>query len=124
MLQNELGPEWPSLLHHLQRRGGSVEGMRQSVQAHTLKQIRDLMQALEWLKNEGIQEENLSDVKLYYMGDHTGGFGWSMEGMVSAHTAKSRPFQIEFTDDWYDEIYISVGGVFIKSFELEEEEEA
>ena len=41
--------------------------------------------------------------------------------MVSAHTAHSRPFGIGFTDDWYDEIVIFVGGVCIKSLEVEEE---
>ena len=120
MLQNE----WPLLLQIVHHRGGSVEERQQSIQADNLKQIRDLMQALEWLKNEGIHEENLSDVKLYYMTDHTGGFSWSIEGMVSAHSAHSRLFEIGFTDEWYDEIVIYVGGVYIKSYEVEEEEEA
>ena len=118
MLQNE----WPLLLELVQHRGDSVEERQQSVHADNLKQIRDLMQALEWLKNEGIHdEENLSDVKLYYMTDHTCGFNWSIEGMVRAQTAHSCPFGIGFTDDWYDEIVIYVGGVCIKSFEVEEE---
>ena len=117
MLQHEM----PILLNLAQERGDTLEKRQQSVHAGNLKQIRDLMQALEWLKNEGIHEENLSDVKLYYMTDHTCGFGWSIEGMVSAHTAHSRPFGIGFTDDWYDEIVIFVGGVCIKSLEVEEE---
>ena len=82
------------------------------------------MQALEWLKkNEGIDDEEnlLSDVKLYYMTDYTGGFAWSIEGMVSAHTAHSRPFEIGFPEDWYDEIVIYLGGVCVKTFEVEEE---
>ena len=82
------------------------------------------MQALKWLKNEGIHDgENLlSDVKLWYTTDHVGGFAWSIEGMVSAHTAHSRPFEIGFPEDWYDEIVIYVGGVCVKTFEVEEEE--
>ena len=102
MLQNEL----PILLELVQHQGDSVEERQQSVHADNLKQIRDLMQALEWLKNEGIQGGKFSDVKLYYIEDHTGGFGWSIEEIVSAHTAHSRPFGIGFTDDWYDEIVI------------------
>ena len=120
MLQNEM----PILLELAQFRGDTLEKKQQSVHAGNLKQIRDLMQALEWLKNEGIHEENLSDVKLYYMTDHTGGFSWSIEGMVSAHTDHSRLFEIGFTDEWYDWIVIYVGGVCIKSYEVEEEEEA
>ena len=120
MLQHEM----PILLNLAQERGDTLEKRQQSVHAGNLKQIRDLMQALEWLKNEGIHEENLSDVKLYYMTDHTGGFDWSIEGMVSAHTAHSRLFDIGFPEDWYDEIAIYVGGVCIKTYEVEEEEEA
>ena len=120
MLQNEM----PILLDLVQFRGDTLEERQQSVHAGNLKQIRDLMQALEWLKNEGIHEENLSDVKLYYMTDHTGGFSWSIEGMVSAHTDHSRLFEIGFTDEWYDWIVIYVGGVCIKTYEVEEEEEA
>ena len=120
MLQHEM----PILLNLAQERGDTLEKRQQSVHAGNLKQIRDLMQALEWLKNEGIHEENLSDVKLYYMTDHTGGFSWSIEGMVSAHTDHSRLFEIGFTDEWYDWIVIYVGGVCIKSYEVEEEEEA
>ena len=120
MLQHEM----PILLNLAQERGDTLEKRQQSVHAGNLKQIRDLMQALEWLRDEGIHEENLSDVKLYYMTDHTGGFSWSIEGMVSAHSAHSRLFEIGFTDEWYDEIVIYVGGVYIKSYEVEEEEEA
>ena len=120
MLQHEM----PILLNLAQERGDTLEKRQQSVHAGNLKQIRYLMQALEWLRDEGIHEENLSDVKLYYMTDHTGGFSWSIEGMVSAHSAHSRLFEIGFTDEWYDEIVIYVGGVYIKSYEVEEEEEA
>ena len=120
MLQHEM----PILLNLAQERGDTLEKRQQSVHAGNLKQIRYLMQALEWLRDEGIHEENLSDVKLYYMTDHTGGFSWSIEGMVSAHTDHSRLFEIGFTDEWYDWIVIYVGGVCIKTYEVEEEEEA
>ena len=81
------------------------------------------MQALEWLKNTKIYDEEdlLSDVKLWYTTDHVGGFSWSIEGMVSAHSAHSRPFEIGFTDDdWHDETVIYMDGVCIKTFEDEE----
>ena len=113
MLQNER----TTILDRLLRRGGSEEVMMQSFQEDALKQIRDLMKALEWLMKEGIQE-NLSDVKLFYMDDYVGGFGWTMEGTVGVHTAHSRDFNIDFIDDWYDEIYISVGREMIKSIEV------
>ena len=61
----------------------------------------------------------LSDVKLYYTDDLTGGFGWTIEGTVGV--ANSRPFQIEFIDDWYTEIYISMDGELIKSIDLGDE---
>ena len=120
MLQNEM----PILLELAQFGRVTLEKKQQSVHAVNLKQIRDLMEALEWLRDEGIHGENLSDVKLYYTTDHSCGFDWSIEGMVSAHTAHSRLFDIGFLDDWYDEIAIYVGGVCIKSYEVEEEEEA
>ena len=75
------------------------------------------MKALEWLMNDGNQE-NLSDVKLFYMDDYVGGFGWTMEGTVGVHTVHSREFNIDFKDDWYDEIYILVGREMIKSIEV------
>ena len=106
LLQHEL----PILLDLVQFRGDTLEERQQSVEEHNLKQIRDLMQALEWLKNTEIYDEEnlLSDVKLWYMTDHVGGFSWSIEGMVSVHNAHSRRFDIGFTDDWYDEIVIYV----------------
>ena len=115
MLQNERA----SMLRYLQRSGVTEEVMMQSLQEDTLEQIRDHMEALdsEWLKNEGIQE-NLSDFKLDYMDDMTGGFSWTMEGTATAHRANSRQFCIDFTNNWYNEIHILVGGVLILSIDL------
>ena len=77
------------------------------------------------VKNEGIyDDEKLLDVKLWYTTDHVGGFSCSIEGMASAHNAYSRPFEITFTDDWYDEFVIVVDDVCIKRFKDDEEEEA
>ena len=47
----------------------------------------------------------------------------SIEGMVNAHSARSHPFEIGFTDDWHDEIGIFVDEVCIKSFKDEEDED-
>ena len=120
LLQHEM----PILLELVQfREGDTLEERQQSVHADYLKQISDLMQALEWLKNTKIYDEEdlLLDVKLWYTTDHVGGFSWSIEGMVSAHSAHSRPFEIGFTDDdWHDETVIYMDGVCIKTFEDEE----
>ena len=120
LLQHEM----PILLELVQfREGDTLEERQQSVHEDNLKQISDLMQALEWLKNTKIYDEEdlLSDVKLWYTTDHVGGFSWSIEGMVSAHSAHSRPFEIGFTDDdWHDETVIYVDGVCIKTFEDDE----
>ena len=120
LLQHEM----PILLELVQfREGDTLEKRQQSVHEDNLKQISDLMQALEWLKNTKIYDEEdlLLDVKLWYTTDHVGGFSWSIEGMVSAHSAHSRPFEIGFTDDdWHDETVIYMDGVCIKTFEDEE----
>ena len=120
LLQHEM----PILLELVQfREGDTLEERQQSVHEDNLKQISDLMQALEWLKITNIYDEEdlLLDVKLWYTTDHVGGFSWSIEGMVSAHSAHSRPFEIGFTDDdWHDETVIYVDGVCIKTFEDEE----
>ena len=122
LLQHEM----PILLELVQfREGDTLEERQQSVHEDNLKQISDLMQALEWLKNTKIYDEEdlLLDVKLWYTTDHVGGFSWSIEGMVSAHSAHSHPFEIGFTDDWHDEIGIYVDEVCIKSFKDEEDED-
>ena len=130
LLQHEM----PILLEIVQfREGDTLEKRQQSVHEDNLKQISDLMQALEWLKNTKIYDEEdlLLDVKLWYTTDHVGGFSWSIEGMVNgsiegmvnAHSAHSHPFEIGCTDDWHDEIGIFVNEVCIKSFKDEEDEE-
>ena len=72
LLQHEM----PILLDHVQFRGDTLEETQQSVHEDNLKQISDLMQALEWLKNTKIYDEEdlLLDVKLWYTTDHVGGF--------------------------------------------------
>ena len=119
LLQNER----PRLLELVQRRGDTLEYTQRIVQEDNLKQISDLMHALEWLKHTSIFHEldMLLSVKLWYTTNYLDAFCWSIEGMVSAHSAHSRPFEIGFTDDdWHDETVIYVDGVCIKTFEDEE----
>ena len=47
-----------------------------------------------------------------------GGYEWTIEGTVSADTANSRQFKLEFTNDWYEVLDVSVGGSLIRTFDF------
>lgn len=85
-------------------------------EAHTenLSQIRQLMENLKWLMNEGVQEP-LSNAVLYYMDDMCCGYMWFISGKVGAN---ERRFEIGFKDDWYQEIEIYVDGEVIRTTEV------
>ena len=94
LLQNERA----ELLRQLQVYGGNERGIFSNMEClkmESLDDIRNLLTTLEWLKNE-LNQETLSDVKLYYIEDMIGGYGWTIEGKVSADTANSRQFKLEF----------------------------
>ena len=117
--------ERPILLEVVEFRGDTLEHTQQIVHEDNLKQISDLVQALEWLKITNIfhEEDMLSDVKLWYTTNYVGGFSWSIEGMVNGSIKGMHPFEIGFTDDWHDEIGIYVDEVCIKRFKDEEDED-
>ena len=60
--------ERPSLLELVASRGDTLEYTQRIVHEDNLKQISDLMEALEWLKSTHIfhKEDMLLDVKLWY----------------------------------------------------------
>ena len=114
LLQNERAEQ----LRQLQVYGGNERMLFSNMEClkmESLDDIRNLLTTLEWLKNE-LNQETLSDVKLYYIEDMIGGYGWTIEGKVSADTAISRQFKLEFTNTFYEVIDVSVGGSLIRTF--------
>ena len=117
--------ERPSLLYRTQFRGDTLEYTQRIVHEDNLKQISDLMEALEWLKHTNIfhEEDMLLNVKLWYTTNYLDAFCWSIKGMVNGSIKGMHPFEIGFTDDWHDEIGILVDEECIKMFKDEEDEE-
>ena len=85
---------------------------------HNLFQIRQLMENLKWLMNEGVQEP-LSDVMLYYLDDMNAGYAWNISGKVGAN---ERRFEIGFKNAWCEEIEIYVAGEVIRTTEVPPDE--
>ena len=122
LLQNER----PRLLELVQRRGDTLEYTQRIVQEDNLKQISDLMHALEWLKHKNIFHEvdMLLNVKLWYTTNFLDAFCWRITGMVDGSTKGMHPFEIRFTDDeWNIEVGIWVDKKCIMTFKDEEDEE-
>ena len=47
-----------------------------------------------------------------------GGYEWTIEGTVSADTANSRQFKLEYHTDWFDKIDVIMDGSLIKTLDF------
>ena len=112
--------ERAEMLCQLLATGGSESGLPPIIdclQSECLDDIGNMMTTLEWLKNE-LNQETLSDVKLYYHEDKIGGYQWNIEGKVGADTANSRQFKLEYHDDWFEVIDVTVDGSLMGDLQL------
>ena len=112
--------ERAEMLCQLLATGGSESGLPPIIdclQSECLDDIGNMMTTLEWLKNE-LNQETLSDVKLYYHEDKIGGYQWSIEGKVGDDTINPRQFKLEYHTDWFDKIDVIMDGSLIKTLDF------
>ena len=118
-----LDNERADMLSQLLRTGGiesDLQAIIDCLQSECLDDVGNMMTTLEWLKNE-LNQEILSDVKLYYHEDKIGGYQWNIEGKVGADTANPRQFKLEYRDDWFDVIRVIMDGSLMVIFNFRDE---
>ena len=82
--------------------GSNEPCVLEEAEANTKELIGELVLALEeHLESAG---GSVSDLKLCYGCDHSCGHYWSIEGKYG-----DEPLRVEYTDDWYEEIEVTVG---------------
>ena len=105
------------ILRNMEDFAGTYEEKLENRHTRNMEQIAGLRGALQWLINEGVQE-NLTNAKLSYVEDRCFGYDWSMVGIVGANTPKECKFEIYFQNDWYKDINTQVGGEVIRSINV------